>query len=231
MKNYILIALFFVVSTLSINAQYCLFFEFKAEEPEMVVSAMNDMKNSEWRKGIQATVSLFALLPNGTSESTHMIQMCFPDEAAFEQAFMAYGQSTEAQLIFERKMQDFVVDVSQSLNTPAWWNGNDWNDDNVFMIYQMDVTNPGVYLENFKSFTTKMTEKLGIENSVGLGYPIVGKNKDFSHFVWLGASDIKTSLSTTKQMFSDPLFAEFSKSVAGIRTIVNTIMMVRVADY
>jgi len=230
MKNLILTTLF-IVSALSINAQYCLFFEFKAEEPEMVVSAMNEMKNSDWRKNIQATVSLFALLPNGTSESTHMIQLCFPDEAAFEQAFMSYGQSTEAQLIWDRKMRDFTVDVSQSLNTPAWWNGNDWNDDNVFMIYQMDVTNPAVYVENFQNFTTQMTEKLGMENSVGLGYPIVGKNKDYSHFVWMGAPDIKTALSNTKEMFSDPLFAEFSKSVAGIRTVVNTVMMVRVADY
>jgi hypothetical protein len=59
----------FIVSALSINAQYCLFFEFKAEEPEMVVSAMNEMKNN------------------------------FRDEAADEQAFMSYGQSYKAQLI------------------------------------------------------------------------------------------------------------------------------------
>ena len=28
------------LSTISINAQYCLFFDIKAEEPEMVVSAI-----------------------------------------------------------------------------------------------------------------------------------------------------------------------------------------------
>lgn len=229
MKNLILIALF-LVSALGINAQYCLFVEFEAEEPEMVVSAMNEMKNTDWRKNNQFTASLFAILPNGTSESTHMIQFCFPDEAAFEQAFMTW-QSSVAQLLFEEKMQDFTVPVSQSINTPAWWNGKDWNKDNVFMVYQMEVTNPSVYLENFQSFVPQMTEKLGIENSAGLAYPIVGKNKDFSHFVWVGAPDIKTALSNTKKMFSDPIFAEFSKSVAGIRTVVNTYMMVRVADY
>ena len=40
------------LSTLSINAQYCLFFDIKVDEPEMVVSAMNDLMNTEWGKNL-----------------------------------------------------------------------------------------------------------------------------------------------------------------------------------
>ena len=42
-------------------------------------------------------------------------------------------------------------------------------------------------------------------------------SNDFSHFVWIGSPDIKTALSKTKKMYSDPLFAEFSNKVSGIR--------------
>ena len=230
MKKLILSLLFFY--TLSINAQYCLFFDIKVDEPEMVVSAMNELMNTDWGKSLEATKSLFTYGPNGTNEATHSIQFCFPNEAAFENAFTSYGQSSEAQLIWERKLQGFSEDISQSLNTPIWYNGEDWAEDNVFMIYQMEVSNPSLYLKEFQSLSKKLAKKLGFEdNSYGLAVPIVGKNADFTHFVWQGFPDIKSALSSTKLMFSDPLFAEFSKKVSGSRKVVNTLMSIRVMDF
>ena len=230
MKKLILSLLF--LCTLSINAQYCLFFDIKVDEPEMVVSAMNELMNTDWGKSLEATKSLFTYGPNGTNEATHSIQFCLPNEAAFENAFTSYGQSSEAQLIWERKLQGFSEDISQSLNTPIWYNGEDWAEDNVFMIYQMEVSNPSLYLKEFQSLSKKLEKKLGIEgNSYGIAIPIVGKNAEFTHFVWQGYPDIKTALSLTKSMFSDPLFAEFSKKVSGSRKVVNTLMSIRVMDF
>ena len=156
----------------------------------------------------------------------------FPTETAFENAFTSYGQSSEAQLIWERKLQGFSEDISQSLNTPIWYNGEDWAEDNVFMIYQMEVSNPSLYLKEFQSLSKKLEKKLGIEgNSYGIAIPIVGKNSEFTHFVWQGYPDIKTALSITKSMFSDPLFAEFSKKVSSSRKVINTLMTIRVMDF
>ncbi len=230
MKNYFLALLVF--STISLEAQYCVFFDLKAENPEMVVSTITAAMNTEWAKNIQATKSLFAYLPNGSTKSTHSLQLCFPNEEAFEKAFMSYGQSMEARLLFDERLPQYSIDVSQSINTPIWYNGQDWANDNVFMLYQMEVTNPSLYLKEFKSFSQKMAKKLGYENnSYGLAFPIVGKNADFSHFAWIGSPDIKTALSNTKKMLSDPLFAEFSSKVSGIRKVVNSVMSVRVMDF
>ena len=221
----------FLFSFVFVNAQYCLFLDFKAEQPEMVVSSLKGMMETEWGKNIQGTKSLFGYLPNGTNEATHSLQICFPDEAAFENFYATWMQSPDAQLFFE-KMGKFSKNISESLNTPIWYNGKDWANDNVFMLYQMDVSNPSLYLNEFKSFSQKMAKKLGYEdNSYGLAYPIVGKNSDFTHFVWIGSPDIRTALSNTKKMFSDPAFAEFSKKVSGVRKVVNTIMSVRVMDF
>ena len=230
MKKLTLSLLFFC--SLSINAQYCLFFDIKVDEPEMVVSAMNELMKTDWGKNIEATKSLFTYGPNGTNEATHSIQFCFPNEDAFENAFISYGQSGEAQLIWERKLRGFSEDISQSLNTPIWYNGEDWAEDNVFMIYQLEVSNPSLYLKEFQSLSKKLEKKLGIEgNSYGIAIPIVGKNSEFTHFVWQGYPDIKTALSITKSMFSDPLFAEFSKKVSGSRKVINTLMSIRVMDF
>ena len=230
MKNYFLALLVF--STISLKAQYCVFFDFKAENPEMVVSTITAAMNTEWAKNMQATKSLFAYLPNGSTKSTHSLQLCFPNEEAFESAFMSYGESMAVRLLFDERLPQYSIDVSQSINTPIWYNGKDWANDNVFMLYQMEVTNPSLYLKEFKSFSQKMAKKLGYENnSYGLAFPIVGKNADFSHFAWIGSPDIKTALSNTKKMLSDPLFAEFSGKVSGIRKVVNSVMSVRVMDF
>ena len=85
--------------------------------------------------------------------------MCFPTEEAFEKAFMSYGQSLEAQLLLDGKLAESSVAINQSLNTPVWYNGEDWAEDNVFTIYQMEVSNPGAYLKQIKSFTQKMAKK------------------------------------------------------------------------
>ena len=230
MKNYFLVL--FVFSTISLKAQYCVFFDFKAENPEMVVSTITAAMNTEWAKNIQGTKSLFAYLPNGSTESTHSIQFCFPTEEAFENAFMSYGQSMDVRLLLDERLSQYSIEVSQTINTPIWYNGQDWANDNVFMMYQMEVTNPSLYLKEFKSFSQKMAKKLGYEkNSYGLAFPIVGKNADFSHFAWIGSPDIKTALSNTKKMLSDPLFTEFSSKVSGIRKVVNSIMSVRIMDF
>ena len=100
------------------------------------------------------------------------------------------------------------------------------------MIYQLEVSNTLLYLEEFKSLSKKLEKKLGFDgNSYGIAIPIVGKNSEFTHFVWQGYPDIKTALSITKSMFSDPLFAEFSKKVSGSRKVINTLMSIRVMDF
>ena len=47
------------------------------------------------------------------TESTHSIQFCFPNEEAFENAFMSYGQSMDARLLLDERLREYAIDVSQ----------------------------------------------------------------------------------------------------------------------
>ena len=78
-----LILSIFLFSAISLNAQYCIFFDFEAKQPEMVVSSLKGMMETGWGKNIQGTKSLFAYQFNGTNKATHSVQFCFPDEKAF----------------------------------------------------------------------------------------------------------------------------------------------------
>ena len=75
MKKYIL--LFTILFSSYSFSQYCAFFDFKAEEPEMVVSALKGMMETEWAKNIEGSKSLFAYQFNGTNQATHSVQFCF----------------------------------------------------------------------------------------------------------------------------------------------------------
>ena len=68
MKKLLLALLF--LSTISLKAQYRVFFDFKAENQDMVVSTITAAMNTDWAKNIQGTKSLFAYLPNGSTESS-----------------------------------------------------------------------------------------------------------------------------------------------------------------
>ena len=225
-KTLLIITL--LVSSLSYS-QYCAFFDFKTDEPEMVVSSLKGMMETEWAKNIQGTKSLFAYQFNGTNEATHSVQFCFPDEAAFASFSSSWNSSLVAQ-VFGEKLNKYIEPINQALNTPIWYK-NDWTPDQVFFIYQMEVSNPSLYVKEFAEFSESWANKSGLNSSYGVGFPISGKNVDYSHFVWTGAPDIETALSNTKKMFSDPLFAKYSAKVDKIRKLVNTTMMVRLADF
>ena len=172
---------------------------------------------------------MFAYQFNGTNEATHSVQFCFPDEASFASFSTSWNSSLVAQ-VFGEKLNKYIEPVNQALNTPVWFQ-NDWTPDQVFFIYQMEVSNPALYVKEFAEFSQNWAKKSGLNSSYGVGFPISGKNADYSHFVWTGAPDVETAFTVTKKMFSDPLFAKYSAKVDGIRKLVNTTMMVRVMDF
>ena len=104
--------------------------------------------------------------------------------------------SAGAQL-FGEKLAKFTENVTQALNTPIW-HKNDWSNDQAFMIYQLDVSNPGAYPEGFTSFSKIMGKKMNFtKNSYGIGLPIIGKTEAFSHFIWMGFPEVKTAITMT----------------------------------
>lgn len=227
MKKLILLAAL-VFSTASFS-QYCAFYDFQVNDPEKFVSTLTKMMNTEWGKSIQGTKSLFQFEFNGTGDATHSVNFCFQDEAALQNFMASFGQSQIVQLLAQT-IGDSADFVSQSLNTPAWYQ-NDWSNDQVFLFWQVKVSDPATYASAFIPFSKKMMKKMNITNSHGLGYPILGKNKEFTHFIWSGADDVATAINRVKQLYSDPETAKFSKQVDGIREIINTFIMIRVADF
>ena len=227
MKKIILL-LALVFSANAAFSQYCTFYEFEAKNPEMVVNTLSKMMSTEWAKNIKGSKTLLQYVFDGDNTDTHVMQFCFPDEAAFQEFIISFESSTIAQLLGE-KLNANINNISEWLGTPAWYQ-NDWSKDQVFMVWELEVSDTQTYANAFVPFAKKIMKKMNITNSMGLGYPILGQDS-FSHFVWAGAPDVQTALKRTKQFYADPEFAKFSEQVGGIRKIVNTKLMIRVMDF
>ena len=139
MKNFIYtLCLFF---SFSLTAQYCAFYDFEAKEPEMVVQTLKSIMKTEWAQNIKGSKSLFEYAFNGTNGATHSVQFCFQDEAGL-QDFMTSFANSPVMLLLSQKLDQYINPISSTLNTPAWYQ-NDWSNDQVFMIWQMQVSEPG----------------------------------------------------------------------------------------
>ena len=55
-----------------IRDRYVAFYKFKTDQPEMVVSILQEMINSDWGKQINGTCNLFQVLFAGNDDSTHI---------------------------------------------------------------------------------------------------------------------------------------------------------------
>ena len=95
MKKLILIGAL-LASSLSFS-QYCMFFDFKTDNPEAVVTTISKIMDTEWGKNIQGTKSLFGYFFNGEYEATHSMQFCFQDEAGVANFMSSWAASSEVQ--------------------------------------------------------------------------------------------------------------------------------------
>ena len=81
--------------------------------------------------------------------------------------------------VFGEKLNKYIEPVNQALNTPIWFK-NDWTPDQVFFIYQMDVSVPSTYVKEYAEFTQAWAAKYGITNSYGVGFQLVERIRIFS---------------------------------------------------
>jgi len=224
----IIFLLTFIFASSSAFSQYCTFYEFEAKNPEMVVSTLSQIMSTDWAKSINGSKSLFQYAFDGNNQDTHVMQFCFPDEESLEQ-FMTSVQSSPMIQLLSEKLNSHINGVSEWLGTPAWYQ-NDWSNDQVFMVWEMEVSDATTYANAFVPFAKKMMSKMNMTNSMGLGFPILGQD-GFSHFVWAGAPDVSSALKRVREIYSDAAFSKFSKQVSGIREIKNTKLMIRVMDF
>ena len=196
MKKIILIATFLFLSNNAFS-QYVAFYKFKTDQPEVVVSILQEMINSDWGKQINGTCNLFQVLFAGNDDSTHIVNFDFMTEKDLNSFLISASGSKMTQLL-QSKMRSVTDLKSTYVGTPIWYEG-DWSPDQVFMIYDLDVSDPSTYVKEFTSMSNKLKKKQKIVGSYGVGMPILGQSEDFSHFIWMGAPSVEASLKQTKK--------------------------------
>lgn len=228
MKKAFFLLLTFSITTTTV-AQYVTFFKFKTDHPEQVVQTMTDMVASDYGKTIPARINLSALLFAGTEEATHVVTFDFMSEDDLQSFMNSWAVSKEAQL-YSAKFSTISTATEQYIATPLYYQG-DWDPDQVFMIWNMDVKDQAAYAQAFVAFTSEYDKKKSYPGSYGIGQPIVGQGGNYSHFIWVGAKDMATSLKATKEMYNDPLFQSFVGKTSDLAELKGTYMMQEIMKF
>ena len=88
-------------------------------------------------------------------------------------SFMTSWATSKTAQLFNSKMNTLIEMTSQYIAMPVWFKG-DWNPDQVFMVWDLNVIDPATYVAEFSSFTSKVEQKRKIAGSYGVGFSIIG---------------------------------------------------------
>jgi hypothetical protein len=119
---------------------------------------------------------------------------------------------------FLTEMAEISVPTEQNLVKAVYEQG-DWTKDTVFAVFEMNIKNEDAYLTAYKTMTDKMVAQGQISGSYGIERVVAGT--DFSHFAFIGASDVASLMETLATLdMKNPDFKEFQTAVRRNRSIV-----------
>ena len=165
---------------------------------------------SECGQKTPSTVALMAETFNGGEASTHTFVVTYEGSKVLDET-LAILSTCPDYATFLTEMAEVSVPTEQNLVKAVYEQG-DWTKDTVFAVFEMNIKNEEAYLTAYKTMTDKMVAKDQISGAYGVERVVAGT--DFSHFAFIGGSDMANLMATMDLLNMDNAdFAEFQNSV------------------
>ena len=164
---------------------------------------------------------------NGASNSTHFIIASYMTREDFQNAGALTQSCPEAATMLGSLMNS-ASPVSDLAIVPII-EANDWTVDGAFTKYdmRMNLENEEEYAEAWSELMESNVESGSVTSSYGLNRVLYG-NDEFTHFVYIGASDLVTLTDGATELTSSKAFEKFSRKVKGMREVLNTSLVIPV---
>jgi hypothetical protein len=232
MKKYFLsvFALILTLPQLIVAQGYIATYTINVSNVPEYAKEMDNLMASEWGQDFPGYVSLTHYAFNGYDDATHAViinyenadQMAEGTEMFYKPAFGA----------FLAKTSSYTEAVEQSLHLKLISGGEpDPEKNNVYTVYRMKVKDPSSYAKEYTKVSKAQEASGNMEGAYGLRAQVSGNNSYYSHYAFIGASDIKSAMNGQEQLYASDSFKKFSKAVAGNREIIQTSTIVVLATY
>lgn len=203
------------------------FYHMNVTNPVGVVSALDKFHASDCGKKFPGDLGLMSETLNGASDSTHFIIASYMTMEDFQEAGALTQSCPEAATMLGTILSS-ASPVSDLTIIPII-EANDWTVDGAFTKYdmRMNLENEEEYAEAWSELMESNVESGSVTSSYGLNRVLYG-NDEFTHFVYIGASDFVTLTDGAREQTSSKAFEKFSRKVKGMREVLNTSLIIPV---
>ena len=189
-------------------------FQFSTAEQASVVAAMSTFAQSECRKSMPTAIRVMSETWNGNEAPTHSVIFNFIDAKSMTETFGKMRQCRAAGDLLA-VLKEHTQPVSQLLMRTLHA-GGDSTKDTAYVVWQMSVTDEATFGAAYKKLMDAQVKSGLVPGAYGLWRVQGGADSNVTHIAYAGAKDLETLLANGTP---SKAFAEFQKTVAGIRTV------------
>ena len=191
---------------------------------------MDNLMASDWGKSFPGHVEVTHHAFDGTNEGSHSVIMNYANEADMAAGTSAFYTAPFGE--FLAKVSDYSEGVANGLFEELVTGGDLSPEKNTaFQVYVMKIEDPIKYTKLYTKLF-KAEEKAGhIDGAYGLRALVAGDNSGYTHYGFIGSSNLQVALENRKDFFSSENFKTFNKQVAGNREVVSTQLDVIIRSY
>ena len=186
--------------------------------PAAVVESLQKFMASDCAKEMPARVTLFEPHFNGDNAATHIITFNYQNGKGMDAVRQTFQTCAAAQQFLADGV-GVVTQEYQILSTPIYAGGSA-PEANVYMLWQMKVSDEAKYAAAYKKMMEAQTEDGLASGSYGVNRIMAGGVDGMTHFAYIFGSSMAEMTEALSVSQASDNFKRFAREVESIREIV-----------
>ena len=191
---------------------------FSTSNPAAVVESLQKFMASDCGKEMPASVTLFEPHFNGDNEASHILTFNYQNGKGMDAVRQTFQTCASAQQFLADGV-GVINQEYQALSTPIYAGGNA-PEANVYMLWQMKVTDEAKYAAAYKKMMEAQTEDGLASGSYGVNRIMAGGVDGMTHFAYIFGSSMSEMTEALSVSQASDNFKRFAREVESIREII-----------
>jgi hypothetical protein len=192
---------------------------FSTSNPAAVVESLQKFMASDCGKEMPASVTLFEPHFNGDNEASHILTFNYQNGKGMDAVRQTFQTCASAQQFLADGV-GVINQEYQALSTPIYAGGNA-PEANVYMLWQMKVTDEAKYAAAYKKMMEAQTEDGLASGSYGVNRIMAGGVEGMTHFAYIFGSSMAEMTEALSVSQASDNFKRFAREVESIREIIS----------
>ncbi len=191
---------------------------FSTSNPAAVVESLQKFMASDCGKEMPASVTLFEPHFNADNEASHILTFNYQNGKGMDAVRQTFQTCASAQQFLADGV-GVINQEYQALSTPIYAGGNA-PEANVYMLWQMKVTDEAKYAAAYKKMMEAQTEDGLASGSYGVNRIMAGGVDGMTHFAYIFGSSMAEMTEALSVSQASDNFKRFAREVESIREII-----------